>query len=50
MLLLLTVSVSAMDWFDEDKRFAVGFSDGVIGLCSREPIELPWFTQAHEVF
>ncbi|KAJ8304108.1 hypothetical protein KUTeg_017691 [Tegillarca granosa] len=42
------VSVTCIAWFDEDRNFAVAFSDGVISLCSKLEIEQPVITEAHQ--
>ncbi|BFZ01051.1 hypothetical protein BsWGS_04090 [Bradybaena similaris] len=42
------VSVTAIAWYEEDGRFAVGYSDGVISLCSREDFEQPVNIDAHK--
>uniref|UniRef100_A0A2C9KCS9 B30.2/SPRY domain-containing protein n=1 Tax=Biomphalaria glabrata TaxID=6526 RepID=A0A2C9KCS9_BIOGL len=42
------VSVTCIVWYEEDKRFAVGFSDGVISLCSRQEFEQPINIDAHK--
>ncbi|XP_071845609.1 probable E3 ubiquitin-protein ligase HERC1 isoform X3 [Apostichopus japonicus] len=30
------VAVTCLSWFDEDRRFAVGYSDGAVALCSKD--------------
>ncbi|XP_033633807.1 probable E3 ubiquitin-protein ligase HERC1 isoform X2 [Asterias rubens] len=30
------VAVTCLAWYDEDRRFAVGYSDGVLAFCSRD--------------
>ncbi|XP_052100156.1 probable E3 ubiquitin-protein ligase HERC1 isoform X2 [Mytilus californianus] len=42
------VSVTKLAWFDEDKNFAVAYSDGVVSLCSKLDIEQPVTTEAHQ--
>ncbi|XP_052792637.1 probable E3 ubiquitin-protein ligase HERC1 isoform X2 [Mya arenaria] len=42
------VSVSRIAWYDEGRRFVVGYSDGMVYQCSPEPFEEPFKTQAHE--
>ncbi|XP_059169765.1 probable E3 ubiquitin-protein ligase HERC1 isoform X3 [Physella acuta] len=42
------VSVTSIAWYEEDRRFAVGYSDGVISLCSRENFEQPVNIDAHK--
>lgn len=32
----LTVSVRCMSWFNEEKRFAVGYSDGQVWLVNKD--------------
>ena len=44
-----TVSVSQLAWYDEDKRFAVGYSDGSVYLCSKSEFEPPIPIRAHQV-
>ena len=48
-MFLLLVSVTHIQWYDEDKRFAVGFSDGIVCMCSKETFEEPQAIEAHEV-
>lgn len=36
-------------WFDEGRRFVVGYSDGVLYQCSPEHFEPPFTTPAHQV-
>ncbi|XP_062621584.1 probable E3 ubiquitin-protein ligase HERC1 [Saccostrea cucullata] len=42
------VSVTQIAWFDEDRPFAVAFSDGVISLCTKLEIEEPQLTKAFD--
>ncbi|XP_035829751.1 probable E3 ubiquitin-protein ligase HERC1 isoform X3 [Aplysia californica] len=42
------VSVTSIVWYEEDHRFAVSYSDGVISLCSREDFEQPLNVDAHK--
>ncbi|CAL1541385.1 unnamed protein product [Lymnaea stagnalis] len=42
------VSVTCIVWYEEDRRFAVGYSDGVISLCSREDFGQPVNIDAHK--
>ncbi|KAK3097022.1 hypothetical protein FSP39_005665 [Pinctada imbricata] len=41
-------SVTQIEWYDEDKPFAVGFSDGVISLCTMVDFEQPVVKEAHD--
>ncbi|KAK7467957.1 hypothetical protein BaRGS_00036800 [Batillaria attramentaria] len=43
-----SVSVTQLAWFDEDRRFAVGYSDGELALCSRNDLEEPVKVEAHQ--
>lgn len=36
ILFASTVAVTCLSWFDEDRRFAVGYSDGAVALCSKD--------------
>jgi hypothetical protein len=45
----ILVSVTKIAWYEETRRFMVGFMDGVIDQCSTEEFESPIRTQAHEV-
>ncbi|XP_048738015.2 probable E3 ubiquitin-protein ligase HERC1 isoform X3 [Ostrea edulis] len=42
------VSVTQIAWFDEDRPFAVAFSDGVISLCTKFEMERPHLTKAFD--
>lgn len=42
------VSVRKISWYEETRRFVVGYSDGMVYQCSPEEFESPWATQAHE--
>ncbi|GFO36542.1 HECT and rld domain-containing e3 ubiquitin protein ligase family member 1, partial [Plakobranchus ocellatus] len=42
------VSVTSIAWYEEDRRFAVAYSDGVISLCSKENYEQPINIDAHQ--
>lgn len=46
---VVAVSVKYMAWFDEDKRFAVGYSDGMVYLCSKDDFQEPVAIEAHQV-
>lgn len=43
------VSVSHLEWYEEDGRFAVAFADGAIHLCGREDYMANIAVEAHEV-
>lgn len=43
------MTVTKISWYEETRRFVVGYSDGVIDQCSIEEFEPPIRTQAHEV-
>lgn len=43
------MSVTKIAWFDEGRRFVVGYSDGVLYQCSPEHFEPPFTTPAHQV-
>jgi len=42
------VSVRHIEWYDEDKRFAVGYSDGMVYLCSPDEYQQPIAIEAHQ--
>ncbi|XP_067667414.1 probable E3 ubiquitin-protein ligase HERC1 [Haliotis asinina] len=42
------VSVTQIAWFNDDRRFAVGYSDGMVSLCSQAEFEQPLNTEAHQ--
>ncbi|PVD19395.1 hypothetical protein C0Q70_19883 [Pomacea canaliculata] len=44
----LNVSVTQLAWYDEDHRFAVGYSDGELALCSKNDFEDPVKVEAHK--
>ena len=43
------MSVTQIQWYAENDRFAVGFADGVLSMCSKEQFEPPVSVEAHEV-
>ena len=43
------MSVTQLAWYDEDKRFAIAFSDGLIYMGSKEEFEEPIIIDAHQV-
>lgn len=45
----VSVSVTQIAWFDEDRPFAVAYSDGVISLCTKLEIDCPQDTKAFDV-
>ncbi|XP_063955724.1 probable E3 ubiquitin-protein ligase HERC1 isoform X1 [Lytechinus pictus] len=46
----LGVAVTCLAWYDEDHRFAVGYSDGQLAFCSRDTFdpEPSFVLEAHE--
>jgi len=46
---LFVVSVTNLQWYDEDKRFAIGFSDGVVYLSTKDDYLPVIVLNAHEV-
>ncbi|CAH1796720.1 unnamed protein product [Owenia fusiformis] len=42
------VSVCHIAWFDEDKKFAIGFSDGILCLSNKSAFGEPQMIDAHE--
>ncbi|RUS81199.1 hypothetical protein EGW08_011064, partial [Elysia chlorotica] len=42
------VSVMSIAWYEEDRRFAAAYSDGVISLCSMKNDEQPINIDAHQ--
>ena len=34
-----SVAITSLSWYDEDYRFAVGYSDGVVWMCSRDSFD-----------
>nr|XP_022329995.1 probable E3 ubiquitin-protein ligase HERC1 isoform X2 [Crassostrea virginica] len=42
------VSVTQIAWFEEDRPFAVSYSDGVISLCTKLEIDRPHHTRAYD--
>lgn len=45
----VSVSVTQIAWFEEDRPFAVSYSDGVISLCTKLEIDCPQDTKAFDV-
>ena len=43
------VSVTHVEWYEEDKRFAVGFVDGMLYLCGLEEYSPTVVVEAHQV-
>lgn len=41
--------MTQLAWYDEDHRFAVGYSDGELALCSKNDFEDPVKVEAHKV-
>jgi hypothetical protein len=48
-LIFVPVSIRNIEWYDEDKRFAVGYSDGMVYLCSSDEYQQPIAIEAHQV-
>ena len=48
-MLLVAVSVTKIQWYDEDKCFATAFSDGVVSLCTKDSYIAPIVIDAHQV-
>jgi len=45
----MTVSVTSIQWYDEDKCFAAAFSDGVVSLSTKDSFISPIIIDAHKV-
>ena len=43
------VSVTKIQWYDEDKCFAAAFSDGVVSLSTKDSYIAPIIIDAHQV-
>ena len=43
------VSVTKIQWYDEDKCFAAAFSDGVVSLSTKDSYISPIIIDAHQV-
>ncbi len=41
--------MTQLAWFDEDKRFAISFNDGLIYMGSKEEFQQPIVIEAHQV-
>ena len=48
-MFLLSVSVTHIEWFDEEKEFAIAFIDGVVKLGRKNPNFQPISLSAHQV-
>lgn len=46
---LLPASVTHIEWFDEEKEFAIAFTDGVMKLGRKNPNFQPISISAHQV-
>ena len=42
------VSVAHIAWYNEDEQFVVGWSDGLLYVCSKRPDEPPISLEAHQ--
>ena len=47
--LIFSVAVTQLAWYDEDKRFGIAFSDGLIYMATKEEFEEPIIVEAHQV-
>jgi hypothetical protein len=45
----LPASVTHIEWFDEEKEFAIAFTDGVVKLGCKNPNFQPISVSAHQV-
>jgi hypothetical protein len=45
----LPASVTHIEWFDEEKEFAIAFTDGVVKLGRKNPNFKPISISAHQV-
>jgi len=45
----VAVSVTKLQWYDEDKCFAAAFSDGVVSLSTKDSFISPIIIDAHKV-
>jgi len=45
----VVVSITKIQWYDEDKCFAVVFSDGVVSLSTKDSYISPIIINAHKV-
>jgi hypothetical protein len=45
----LPASVTHIEWFDEEKEFAIAFTDGVVKLGRKNPNFQPISISAHQV-
>ena len=43
------MSVTKIQWYDEDKCFAIAFSDGVVSLSTKDSYIAPIIIDAHQV-
>ena len=46
---LLAVSVSQIEWYEEDRRFAIAFTDGLIYMGLKDNDHVPVIIEAHRV-
>jgi hypothetical protein len=49
IFIFLPVSVTHIEWFDEEKEFAIAFIDGVVKLGRKNPNFQPISLSAHQV-
>jgi len=45
----MAVSVTKLQWYDEDKCFAIAFSDGTVSLSTKDGYIAPIIIDAHKV-
>jgi len=45
----MAVSVAKLQWYDEDKCFAIAFSDGIVSLSTKDGYISPIIIDAHKV-
>ncbi|XP_021370838.1 probable E3 ubiquitin-protein ligase HERC1 isoform X1 [Mizuhopecten yessoensis] len=43
-----SVAVTLLAWYDEDRNFAAGYSDGVVIISNRSDFETPVITETHQ--
>ena len=48
-LLFVPASVRQIEWFDEEREFAIGFTDGIVKLGRKNPNFQPVSISAHQV-
>ena len=43
-----SVSVTQLEWFDEDHKFVIGYGDGLVVLANRNQFDEPVRIKAHK--